>query len=152
MERYSQFRDKGTFGVIPPRLCQSATGSHPPLLQVVNSRQRQVPTTVRSRHKSKSIANSISAGTAIAPFLPVPSPPVGIIWQPLYFALFCVRAPFFFAFSLFYFLILEWISVGRRLKYGVLWLMLGIPGVWWVDLQVDGVKRGYVKISTAVES
>jgi hypothetical protein len=22
--------------------------------------------------------------------------------------------------------------------------MLGIPGVWWVDLQVDGVRRGYV--------
>jgi hypothetical protein len=22
--------------------------------------------------------------------------------------------------------------------------MLGIPGVWWVDLQVDGVKRGYL--------
>ncbi|KAI4690700.1 uncharacterized protein J4E88_002172 [Alternaria novae-zelandiae] len=81
-------------------------------------------------------------GTAIAPFLPVPPPPVGIIWQPLYFFLFCVRAPFFVAFSLLYFCILEWISVGRRLKYGVLWLMLGIPGVWWVDLQVDGVKRG----------
>lgn len=24
----------------------------------------------------------------------------------------------------------------------MLWLMLGVPGVWWVDLQVDGVKRG----------
>jgi hypothetical protein len=34
--------------------------------------------------------------------------------------------------------------VGRRLKYGVLWLLLGITGVWWVDLQIDGVKRGYV--------
>ena len=37
------------------------------------------------------------------------------------------------------------------MKYGVLWLMLGIPGVWWVDLQVDGVKRGYVKLFTAIE-
>jgi hypothetical protein len=49
-------------------------------------------------------------------------------------------------------LILEWFPIGRRLKYGVLWLMLGIPGVWWVDLQVDGVKRGYVKTSITVEA
>jgi hypothetical protein len=131
-------------------LRQSATGSQTPLLHVAVSRQRHVPTTCRSQHKSKSIANSASAGTAIAPFLPVPPPPVGIIWQPLYFFLFCVRAPFFVAFSLLYFCILEWISVGRRLKYGVLWLMLGIPGVWWVDLQVDGVKRGYVKLFTTI--
>jgi hypothetical protein len=110
-------------------------------------RQPSRPTTYSSRAKSNSIANGVSAGTAIAPFLPVPSPPVGLVWQPLYLILFCVRAPFFVAFSLFYFLILEWVSVGRRLKYGVLWLMLGIPGVWWVDLQVDGVKRGYVEIS-----
>jgi hypothetical protein len=87
-----------------------------------------------------------STGTSIAPFLPVPPPPSSIIWQPIYLFLFCVRAPFVIAFSLLYFLGLEWISVGRRLKYGVLWLLLGIPGVWWVDLQIDGVKRGYVYI------
>lgn len=23
-----------------------------------------------------------------------------------------------------------------------MWTMLGIPGIWWVDLQIDGVKRG----------
>jgi hypothetical protein len=45
-----------------------------------------------------------------------------------------------------YFVVLEWVNVEwmRKLRYGVLWLMLGIPGVWWVDLQVDGVRRGYV--------
>jgi len=32
--------------------------------------------------------------------------------------------------------------VGAGVKYCALWLMLGIPGVWWVDLQVDGVRRG----------
>jgi hypothetical protein len=26
----------------------------------------------------------------------------------------------------------------------VLWAILGIPGIWWIDLQIDGVKRGYV--------
>lgn len=24
----------------------------------------------------------------------------------------------------------------------MLWLILGIPGVWWIDLQIDGVKKG----------
>ncbi|KNG46214.1 vacuolar protein sorting protein [Stemphylium lycopersici] len=81
-------------------------------------------------------------GTAIAPFLPVPPPPFSIVWLPIYIFLFCVRAPFVIAFSLLYFMGLEWTPVGRRIKYAVLWLMLGIPGVWWVDLQVDGVKRG----------
>jgi hypothetical protein len=45
-------------------------------------------------------------------------------------------------FSILYFLILEWIPAGTAVKYVVLWALLGIPGVWWVDLQVDGVKRG----------
>lgn len=24
----------------------------------------------------------------------------------------------------------------------MLWIILGIPGVWWIDLQIDGVKKG----------
>jgi 1-acylglycerol-3-phosphate O-acyltransferase len=24
----------------------------------------------------------------------------------------------------------------------MLWLILGIPGIWWIDLQIDGVKKG----------
>ncbi len=24
----------------------------------------------------------------------------------------------------------------------MLWVVLAVPGVWWVDLRVDGVKRG----------
>lgn len=27
-------------------------------------------------------------------------------------------------------------------KKAILWLILGIPGIWWIDLQVDGVKKG----------
>lgn len=30
-------------------------------------------------------------------------------------------------------------QVGRKL---LLWTLLAIPGIWWVDLQLDGVKRG----------
>ncbi|KAF1847587.1 uncharacterized protein K460DRAFT_306947 [Cucurbitaria berberidis CBS 394.84] len=81
-------------------------------------------------------------GTAIAPFLPVPAPPSSVIWAPFHAFLFVFRLPFVVSISFFYFCILEWIPMGSAVKYGVLWLMLGIPGVWWVDLQVDGVKRG----------
>ncbi|KAI8941930.1 hypothetical protein NX059_000044 [Plenodomus lindquistii] len=81
-------------------------------------------------------------GTAIAPFLPVPPPPFSLVWAPIRLFLFCVRAPLVVCVSIFYFVFLEYASFGSTVKYGVLWLMLGIPGVWWVDLQVDGVKRG----------
>jgi hypothetical protein len=116
MEKYSQFRDKGASA---KSTCSTVITTY--------------------------TCSQFETGTAIAPFLPVPPPPVGIIWYPIHLFLFCVRTPFVVAFSLLYFLGLEFIPVGRRLKYAVLWLMLGIPGVWWVDLQVDGVKRGYVR-------
>ncbi|KAH9866513.1 hypothetical protein J1614_008203 [Plenodomus biglobosus] len=81
-------------------------------------------------------------GTAIAPFLPVPPPPFSLVWAPVHIFLFCLRAPFVIFVSILYFIFLEYMSFGSTIKYGVLWLMLSFPGVWWVDLQVDGVKRG----------
>lgn len=58
-------------------------------------------------------------------------------------ALFFTRLPLFLAFSTAYFLVLQHIpflpAVIRKL---LLWSLLAIPGVWWVDLQLDGVKRG----------
>lgn len=30
--------------------------------------------------------------------------------------------------------------LGRKAS---LWCILGLPGIWWVDLQIDGVKKGY---------
>lgn len=56
--------------------------------------------------------------------------------------LFFLRLPFFVGFAGFYFLFLHHLplpSVARKL---LLWGVMGIPGVWWVDLQLDGVKRG----------
>lgn len=81
-------------------------------------------------------------GTSIAPFLPVPPPSFSSPWAPVYLGLFSLRAPFVIVVSILYFVFLEYLPVGSPVRYGVLWLMLGIPGVWWVDLQVDGVKRG----------
>jgi hypothetical protein len=86
-----------------------------------------------------------TVGTAIAPFLPVPPAPASILWTPVSVVTFLGRLPFLLGISFAYFCFLEWIPVGHAVKYCALWLMLGIPGVWWVDLQVDGVKRGYVE-------
>jgi 1-acyl-sn-glycerol-3-phosphate acyltransferase len=57
--------------------------------------------------------------------------------------LFLTRLPFFFFYATAYFLVLHHLpllpTVARKL---LLWSLLAIPGVWWVDLQLDGVKRG----------
>lgn len=83
-----------------------------------------------------------TTGTAIAPFLPVPTPPASALWTPVHILLFVLRAPAVFFLSVFYFGILEFLPVGALVKKCVLWVVLAVPGVWWVDLQVDGVKRG----------
>jgi hypothetical protein len=74
----------------------------------------------------------------------VPPPPVGLAWTPIYAFLFLCRIPFVVGLSVFYFGIVEWLPVGGTIKYALLWALLGLTGVWWVDFQVDGVKRGYV--------
>ncbi|KAF1917529.1 hypothetical protein BDU57DRAFT_513831 [Ampelomyces quisqualis] len=86
-------------------------------------------------------------GTAIAPFLPVPPAPASFLWTPVSLFLFFIRVPFLLLFSAVYFLLLEWAPLGQTVKYATLWMMLSIPGVWWVDLQVDGVRRGQLHTS-----
>ncbi|ORX94297.1 hypothetical protein BCR34DRAFT_677685 [Clohesyomyces aquaticus] len=81
-------------------------------------------------------------GTAIAPFFPVPTPPASSLWTPVHILLFVVRVPILIFLSIFYFLLLELLPVGQLARKCVLWFLLAVPGVWWVDLQVDGVKRG----------
>ena len=76
--------------------------------------------------------------------MPVPSPQASIVWTPINVFLFLCRIPFVVSLSVFYFGILDWLPAGGAVKYAVLWALLGVTGVWWVDFQVDGVKRGYV--------
>lgn len=38
--------------------------------------------------------------------------------------------------------IVQWTTPGGLLRKANLWCVLGIPGVWWIDIQVDGVRRG----------
>lgn len=80
-------------------------------------------------------------GSGIAPFFPVSSTPAGI-YLPVHIFLFLFKLPFFICVSTAYFLFLQWFPLGSLLKKAILWLILGIPGIWWIDLQIDGVKKG----------
>jgi len=42
-----------------------------------------------------------------------------------------------------YFIVFAWLPIGSLGRKAALWCILGIPGIWWVDLQIDGVKKGY---------
>jgi hypothetical protein len=50
--------------------------------------------------------------------------------------------PLLVAVSVTYFVLFSWLAVGSLIKKAALWTILGIPGIWWVDIQIDGVKRG----------
>ena len=83
------------------------------------------------------------SGSGVAPFFPIPREPSGV-YLPIHIFLFICRLPLLIAFTLTYFLVFSWLSVGSLVKKTALWSILGIPGIWWIDLQIDGVKRGLV--------
>ncbi|KAK7744290.1 Lysophosphatidic acid:oleoyl-CoA acyltransferase 1 [Diatrype stigma] len=84
-------------------------------------------------------------GSGISPFIPS-STPTSTFQTLLRSFVFLFRLPLFVSYCAVYFLFLS--PLGRVLRLPLacrkllLWGMLGIPGVWWVDLQLDGVKRG----------
>lgn len=80
-------------------------------------------------------------GSGIAPFFPVSSQPAGI-YLPLHIFLFLIKLPIFISVAATYFIFLQWFPLGSLFKKGMLWMILGVPGVWWIDLQIDGVKKG----------
>ncbi|KAI9896927.1 hypothetical protein N3K66_007949 [Trichothecium roseum] len=80
-------------------------------------------------------------GTGIAPFLPT-STPLSTLSVPAHALLFLFRLPFFLACSLPYFLFLRHLPLPPLFRKIALWGLMAIPGIWWVDLQLDGVKRG----------
>ncbi|EGX92348.1 Phospholipid/glycerol acyltransferase [Cordyceps militaris CM01] len=79
--------------------------------------------------------------TGIAPFLPVTTTlsAVSAAYHALIFAL---RLPFFLFFAAGYFGLFQHLPLPVIARKVALWCLLGIPGIWWVDLQLDGVKRG----------
>ncbi|NJR31238.1 hypothetical protein HC762_00335 [bacterium] len=84
-----------------------------------------------------------SLGSGIAPFLPIPTEPSSVA-LPFHLFLYVIRVPLLLTVTLCYFLILQWLPIGPLGRKAALWVILGVPGIWWVDLQIDGVKKGYV--------
>jgi len=58
--------------------------------------------------------------------------------------LFLLRLPLFLAAVSAYCLILQWLSPGSFGKKLCLWIMMAILGLWWIDLRIEGVRRGSV--------
>ncbi|KAF8466644.1 hypothetical protein BDZ91DRAFT_724723 [Kalaharituber pfeilii] len=80
-------------------------------------------------------------GTQIAPFLEIASPR-SLSHLPLAVTLLLLRFPFFLPLCVTYFAILQWLPIGSLVRKTWLWAILLVTGVWWVDLQVEGVKKG----------
>ncbi|KAL6235309.1 hypothetical protein BDW75DRAFT_209843 [Aspergillus navahoensis] len=84
-------------------------------------------------------------GSGIAPFLPVPLQPApGYCPLPIRALLFIIRLPFFILVLVAYFAILQWLPIGSLGKKAALWSTLAIPSIWWIDLQVEGVRKGHL--------
>jgi len=136
MEKYGQYRDKGT--VLKESLCGVAG-----MFSVLTFR---------------------TTGSGIAPFFPVSNgggnTPWLFPWRVVCFMLqktsatqlnlvlthfqflFFLRIPFLIFFGFTWFAFIQWTTPGTLLRKANLWCIIGIPGIWWVDLQVDGVRRG----------
>ncbi|KAI0096437.1 hypothetical protein GGR51DRAFT_543255 [Nemania sp. FL0031] len=80
-------------------------------------------------------------GSGISPFLPV-STQTSIIAKFFGIWAFIFRLPLLVTYCIAYFLVLDYLPLPQLLRKLQLWTLLGIPGIWWVDLQLDGVKRG----------
>ncbi|KAI1464545.1 uncharacterized protein F4812DRAFT_159222 [Daldinia caldariorum] len=83
-------------------------------------------------------------GSGISPFIPS-STPSSTLSSLVHVALFLFRLPLFLSYSALFFLFLDNFPsflIPQVLRKLLLWTFLGIPGIWWVDLQLDGVKRG----------
>ncbi|KAK0652929.1 hypothetical protein B0T16DRAFT_407059 [Cercophora newfieldiana] len=80
-------------------------------------------------------------GSGVSPFLPAMTPSSTASAIPRVF-LFLFRVPIFLACAAIYFLVLHHLPLPAVARKLLLWGLMSIPGIWWVDLQLDGVKRG----------
>ncbi|TGJ81132.1 hypothetical protein E0Z10_g7632 [Xylaria hypoxylon] len=80
-------------------------------------------------------------GSGISPFLPT-TQPTSIMAKILGAWIFIIRLPLFVVYCALYFLMLDHLPIPPVLRKILLWAMMTIPGIWWIDLQLDGVKRG----------
>ncbi|KAK3359410.1 hypothetical protein B0T25DRAFT_97333 [Lasiosphaeria hispida] len=80
-------------------------------------------------------------GSGISPFIPTTTP-ASALWSAVHVFIFFFRLPFFLSYVGFYFVFLHHLPLPVFLRKLLLWGVMGIPGIWWLDLQLDGVKRG----------
>jgi len=73
--------------------------------------------------------------------MPVSTPSTPLLTLA-HIALFSFRLPFFLFFTILYFTTLHHLPLPLALRKLLLWGLMSIPGIWWIDLQLDGVKRG----------
>lgn len=78
--------------------------------------------------------------TGISPFLPNSSS--SALAVPLALPLFILKLPILLFVGAAYFLLLQYLPLPLLVRKALLWCLLGIPGIWWIDLQIDGVKKG----------
>ncbi|RYO95643.1 hypothetical protein DL766_005077 [Monosporascus sp. MC13-8B] len=79
--------------------------------------------------------------SGISPFIPT-STPTSTFYTLVRSTVFLFRLPIFLTYCAVYFLFLAHLPLPLAFRKLLLWGMLGVPGIWWVDLQLDGVKRG----------
>ncbi|SPN98788.1 related to vacuolar protein sorting protein Vps66 [Cephalotrichum gorgonifer] len=82
-------------------------------------------------------------GSGISPFIPVPTE-TSLASKLLHATLFFCRLPFLLGYATVYFLFLEYLPLPAAARKLLLWGFMCIPGIWWVDLQMDGVRRGHL--------
>ncbi|KAJ1329259.1 1-acylglycerol-3-phosphate O-acyltransferase [Microdochium nivale] len=80
-------------------------------------------------------------GSGISPFIPTTTP-TSSVYNIVRAAVFVFRLPVFLTCVAVYFLLLVHLPLPLGARKLLLWGLLAIPGVWWVDLQLDNVKRG----------
>lgn len=81
--------------------------------------------------------------TGIAPFLPVTTP-LSFVATVTHALIFLFRLPFFLTYALSYFVFFNLLPLPVFVRKVALWGLMAIPGIWWIDLQLDGVKRGHL--------
>ncbi|MBE3044983.1 hypothetical protein IMZ48_20975, partial [Candidatus Bathyarchaeota archaeon] len=118
MEKFNQFRDKGMY--FPP---PSSPQGYP--------------------HEKETNPKPPPAGSGIAPWHPF-SYNTSFAARLFHTFLFCCRLPVLIGYAAVYFLFLDHLPLPGALRKLLIWGFMCIPGIWWVDLQLDGVRRGHL--------
>src|SRR3569833_1395002 len=102
-----------------------------------------MPPTHRGARLTRSPLSFLLPGSGISPFMPIKTPSTtGSVLVRVF--IFAARLFIFLPYVATYFLLLQHVPLHPALRKLLLWCILGIPGIWWVGLQLDGVQRGHL--------